>query len=391
MFALSGRVIDSVSFAPLKKVAVALRGSAELFVNVPGAEDGQLPAAPAVAWTREVTGFAGNRWQCWEKHVRDQVHGITWREFFRDVAEVNPGLIEDGFLFQRDKTYYLPVNVPQGQRCLRTTTDDDGCYALTGLDQPGEYELSFELPGYNGFRELMHLCADAERNVALASQEARVVSNHPNYDQLPEPARKLIAQALSMLGDDHVVFDSLSPELQRLCHGAYYLGDPNSIYYKDICCADLVTICLHAAGLDYNWPTDALTGGEQITPHAANYYRPWPGNPKLVEVDLLPPWLPGDILIYGNGAFATNRVRHVNLYVGRFSGVDRRGRVLRYSDHYEVVNASIDFIEDGIERGTGIVPLTLDYCIKCCCGYEWCKRVRLVELQKACSASYGNG
>ena len=383
MFSLVGRVIDSVSFAPLRKVAVSLCGAVELFANVPNTDEEGSPAAPIIAWTRQLTGFYGNRWQCWEQYVRGQVQGITWSEFCQRVLELNPVLIADGYVFRRAKTYLLPVNVPQSRLCLRTKTDSEGQYAFAGLDTPGEYELSLDLPGYNAYRELLYLSGDAEHNVALAAQEAQVVSNHTGYDQLPEKARKVIDQALSMLGDDQVVFDMLPPDLQRLCHGIYYLSDPNSIYYKDICCADLVTTCLHAAGLDYTWPADIATGGDYITPHAANYYRPWPGNPKLIELDLTSKWLPGDIVIYGNGDFATNRARHVNLYVGRFSGVDRRGRVLRYVDNHEVVNASIDWMAESTERGTGITALTLNYCINQRAGYDWCKRVRLEELERA--------
>jgi phage tail protein X len=381
VFTLVGKVIDATSFAPLKGVEVTLSGEACLFVGVPGAEDARIPNTPVVAWMRELRGFEGNRWQCWVKYVRDQVKGITWREFFRHVLECNPGLIEDGCLFQKTKTYLLPDNAPQGQRSLRTQTGDDGRYALTGMERPGEYELRMQLPGYNGYREVLRLVEDTQRNVPLAAQQSRVVSNHPQFAQLPDKVRRLVNQALSMLGDDHVVFDTLPPELQRLCHGVFYLDDPNSIYFKDICCADLVTICLQAAGLDYDWPADAVTGGDHMTPHAANYYRPWEKNSKLVELDPATPWLPGDILLYGNGDFATQRVQHVNLYVGRMSGVDRRGVVLRYGDRYEVVNASIDWMENGLERGTGIVPLTLAYCLNRRCDYQWVKRVRLVEVQ----------
>jgi len=110
---------------------------------------------------------------------------------------------------------------------------------------------------------------------------------------------------------------------------------------------------------------------------------PWPSNPKLAELDLTTEWLPGDVIVYGDGDFAINRVRHVNLYVGRFSGVDRRGRELRYGDNYEIVNPSIDWMARGVERGIGIIALTLHYCINVRCNCEWVKRVRLVQIPQA--------
>lgn len=382
MFTVKGRVIDADSFAPLQKVAVSLTGDGVLFTNVPDAQEAHPPATPIVVWTRELTGFSGNRWQCWTKYVRGQVEGITWSEFCQHVLEINSTLKGDDYVFCEEKTYHLPTNSAQALRCLRTQTDDDGIYALNGLDQAGDYTLGVELLGYNAVRDWLHLEEDAERNVALRAQKGHMLSNYPKYSQLPEKVRRLIDQALAMLGDDHVVFDLLPPELQRMCHGSFYLDNPNSIYYKDICCADLVTVCLCAAGLDIQWLADAVTGGEHVTPHAANYYRPWPGNPKLVELDLGPPFLPGDILIYGNGDYKTNRVQHVNLYVGPFSGADHSGVVHPYGARYEVINASIDFMQDGVERGTGVTPLTLKYCIERRCDYDWAKRVRLVELQK---------
>jgi phage tail protein X len=63
-----------------------------------------------VTWTRMLTGFSGNRWQCWEAHVHHQVEGITWAEFMPTVVEQNPSLAADGYVFQAGKTYVLPEN-----------------------------------------------------------------------------------------------------------------------------------------------------------------------------------------------------------------------------------------------------------------------------------------
>jgi hypothetical protein len=53
------------------------------------------PDPEEVAWTRSFSGFAGNRWQCWEAHVRDEVQGITWSTFRDGVMEHNPDLREE--------------------------------------------------------------------------------------------------------------------------------------------------------------------------------------------------------------------------------------------------------------------------------------------------------
>ncbi len=81
-----------LSAAPLRKVAVSLCAAAELFANAADSEDEYPLATPLVAWTRQLTGFYGNRWQWWERYVRDQVEGINWSEFCSRALEVNPAL-----------------------------------------------------------------------------------------------------------------------------------------------------------------------------------------------------------------------------------------------------------------------------------------------------------
>ena len=49
-----------------------------------------------------------NRWNCWQKHVMNVVAGITWEEFVVQVVAHNPTLEADGYLFQAEKTYWLP-------------------------------------------------------------------------------------------------------------------------------------------------------------------------------------------------------------------------------------------------------------------------------------------
>jgi len=100
MFSLTGRVIDKVSLELLSGVELSLCGAADMFGAVVGAEDEHGPASPVIAWTRELTGFYGNRWQCWERFVCDDVDGITWREFCSRVLEINPVLVDDGYVFR---------------------------------------------------------------------------------------------------------------------------------------------------------------------------------------------------------------------------------------------------------------------------------------------------
>jgi hypothetical protein len=91
---------------------VRLIGPTEVLLEV------ELAAArqpDQIAWTRVVTGFAGHRWHCWQKHVKDQVTGMTWEEFKDEVGEQNPDLERDNGVFKPDKTYVLLQNVIEQQ------------------------------------------------------------------------------------------------------------------------------------------------------------------------------------------------------------------------------------------------------------------------------------
>jgi hypothetical protein len=192
--------------------------------------------------------------------------------------------------------------------------------------------------------------------------------------------RRLIDQALGLLGDDPTVYDSLSAEMKRLVTGHYY-HDPNHFHHKDIVCADLVAICLKAAGVGLDWDVDVPAGTPYNTTHAANYYRPAANHPKLREVADNEAWLPGDILIYWNGQLDSVTVNHVNMYVGPFAGTDLSGNEHAAASNYTVVNASIDHLNpSGVEVGTAVRPVTQDYCITRRFGYGHVKRMRHKDL-----------
>jgi hypothetical protein len=310
------------------------------------------------------------------------VQGITWGEFMTGVVERNPVLREDGFVFLAGKTYLLPENPSTPVYYLYTVTDGQGRYAFTDLTTPGDYFLIVEAEGCFRHHERLSLQADTELDVTLAMQGARMTSLWEGYAGAHEAVRRLIDQALSMLGDDPIAYDALPADLRRLATGSYF-PDPNHLRYKDIVCADLVTICLHAAGVDHQWPVTEPAGTPFISTHAANYYRPRPDHPRLRIVAEDEAWLPGDILIYWDGDLAAKSVNHVNLYVGPYSGADNNGTVHPPSQGYDVVNASVDYIEAGIEQGTVIRPATQGYCTGVRYNYDHVMRMRHLELERA--------
>lgn len=342
----------------------------------------EVATAP-YTWTRQITGFGGSRWDCWTTFVQNNVAGITWEQFRDSALAYNPQLNADGRLFKPDKAYLIPENNAAPRACLETQTDAQGNYTLALGDQPAICEIQVEVDGYTRFVLPLSVNGAVVQAIALVPQSSgtgteadmsgNVRSARTDYLSLPDAARRVIDQALFMLGDDAHVFDALPPDLQKMCYGWQFLGNPNDFHYKDIVCADLVSIALKVAGLDIAW-------GGAANPHMADYYHPDRGNPKIVEISDTGDWLPGDVLVYGTGA-PNSRAGHVNLYVGPFSGTDRSGTTYNLSDGVDVVEASLDFMSSGKEIGTGVSGCNLQRCLQAKRGiYTWVRHVRLREL-----------
>jgi hypothetical protein len=344
----------------------------------------ETPAAP-YTWSRPLSGFAGTRWDCWVTHIQNKVPGITWEQFSDGVLLYNPQLNADGRTFKPEKSYLIPQSDATRRAYLETMTDAQGGYSFALGAQPAVCELHVELDDYARFVLPLAVNGAVTQPIALIPQPSMVAvergpasggvrSARADYSRLPEKARRVIDQALLMIGDDAQVFDALPPELQRMCYGWLFLSNPNDRHYKDIVCADLVSIAFKAAGLDISW-------GGGANPHMADYYAP-DGNLKLIEIVDSNDWLPGDVLVYGPSYTAGRKAGHVNLYVGPFAGTDRSGKIYNLSDAAEVVDASMDFVQNGQEVGTGVSGRNLrQYCLeKKCYTYQWVRHVRLREL-----------
>jgi hypothetical protein len=349
-----------------------------------------IPEAVAAApytWTRQLSGFAGSRWDCWVANVQGKVQAITWEQFRDAALDYNPQLNADGRLFKPEKLYLIPQNDASPRAFLETLADAQGQYAFTLGTTPAVFELQVEVDDYRRFVLPLAVNGAITQPVALVPQTTTVQtlagpvatsgsvrSARPDYAALPEKVRRVIDTALFMLGDDAQVFDALPDALRKMCYGSTFLANPNDFHYKDIVCADLVSIALKAAGCDIAWST----GGN---PHMADYYHPDRGSPKLVEVFGAGDLLPGDVFVFGAGP-TSSRAGHVALYVGPFSGTDRSGKTYGLSDAADVVEASMDFMMNGKEVGSGVVGRNSGvYCLqqKCYC-YGWVRRVRLREL-----------
>ena len=336
------------------------------------------PGSTELSWTRSLLGFQGSRWTCWRDHVLGQVRGIDRIQFYTDVVMYNPTLAKDNYRFLAHKAYVLPVNPLRPSYYLYDSTDSAGRFSFDLLTNPGTYELIAQAPGYHTYVQGFLLTADVMQEISLTSSQPTIHSDWAGYAGAPAKVKRLIDQALALLGDDVQVYDTLTSDLEELATGS--LHGPGSPHDKDIVCADLVTMALHAAGVNHDWEVTVPQGTQFNSGHAANYYRPSPNNPFLREVQPGEEWLPGDILIYWNGDIHTERIPHVNLYVGPFSGVDLSGNEHPDTEGFDVVNASIDDEDPDSEVGEAIYPMTHQVCESTRCGYQSMRRMRHTEL-----------
>jgi hypothetical protein len=211
----------------------------------------------------------------------------------------------------------------------------------------------------------------------VVGRSGNLRSTRPDYGTLPELGRRVIDQALFVIGDDAASFDALPPALQRMCYGSVFLNDPSNNHYKDICCGDLVGVALAGAGLDVRW--SAYSGNTR----RADYYHPHNGDGKLIEITNPNDYLPGDIFVFGNGD-RESTAQHVALYVGPFEGTDRSGHAYPAAKRCEVIEGSLD-IGSGIgEKGTAVRGIPLASALNGEYGtFSWIRRVRLRQLAQA--------
>ena len=322
-----------------------------------------------IAWSRSLTGFAGSRWDCWEAHINGKVP-ITWEEFRDNALVHNPHLAEDGRLFKPEKSYLVPDVTSTVRASIETKTDANGKFRFENIAAGAGGLLEVSAAGTTPVRVPVVVNADIHQPITVKGGGSGVRSALPQYGSLHPKVRAIIDQALGMLGDERSVYDTLPANLQKMCYGAQFVNDPNNQYYKDIVCADLVSIALAAAGFNLGWNSGA-------NPHMAQHYAPGPA--ELLEISDPNDWQPGDVQVYGNHGAA--RAGHVTIYVGPFQGTDRAGKTYALSANNDIVEASMNFdLASGQRWGLGNIAATRKQCMERKRGYQWVKRVRLQQV-----------
>ncbi len=216
--------------------------------------------------------------------------------------------------------------------------------------------------------------------------------------QLPDAVTRFVACALSMVNyDEKITFDQLAQVIpagmQELVYGFKFLDQPGNPEYKDIVCADLITVAYAYAlgvpppkdwsGCDPN--PDPNPDHKFISHYAANFYRPCRDNvghlaAQTNPMSLLPAnqeCLPGDLIVYGN--YNSPIACHVLTYVGPVNWLT--GGEIRPQGQC-VVNASINSFEGHMVQGSGSIWLRhLDNARNAgLYGYDWAEQVRILDL-----------
>ncbi len=120
-----------------------------------------------VVWDRTLTGFAGNRWACWQQYVRGKVVGLSWEQFREALVLQNPSLTAHGGQFQVDQQYRLPRNSGQTEYVRIEVSNSTGQFAFDAL-RPNRYRLEVTAEGYERLVQPIEVDVDRSIEVPLA-------------------------------------------------------------------------------------------------------------------------------------------------------------------------------------------------------------------------------
>ena len=175
---------------------------------------------PAIVWDRELRGFRGSLWRCWQQLVQGKVVGLRWAQFKTAMLAHNPGLAGNQGRLQAGETYTLPRNADPEEYTRVAFSQYDGCAVFAEL-QPGMYRIEIAATDYQPVQQAVVLDGVTTPTITL------------------EPSATLLEQAtggLEVLGSDFVSvagqhfavngrkFRFIGVNLRGLVH--YGLSDP---------------------------------------------------------------------------------------------------------------------------------------------------------------------
>ena len=135
-------------------------------------------AAPVVTWDRALTGFAGNRWDCWRLHVQGKVIGLDWASFNDQVTAHNPQLAASSGQFDAGQTYSLPQNSGRHDYLRVSYADPTGDFSFDGVPA-GSYRLEISADGYRRLSQSITVSADQETAFELELADVAFTRGDP--------------------------------------------------------------------------------------------------------------------------------------------------------------------------------------------------------------------
>lgn len=108
---LSGKVTELSTNTPITSAAIRLIAPLRQLQVLPGCK---AFSSQSWGWSRHITGFAGTRWQLWERFLHQRIGDLQWGEFCDTVLAINPAL-HATHIFDT-KTIYLIPELAQAPR-----------------------------------------------------------------------------------------------------------------------------------------------------------------------------------------------------------------------------------------------------------------------------------
>ena len=148
-----------------------------------------------VLWNRTLTGFHGTRWNCWEQHLKNQIEGLSWKEFVKAVLVYNSILTVDKNVFKAEKTYLLPQNQNMPQCYLFEWTDSLGRYSFDYLPEAGPYKVVVRAAGDLYHEGVVMAQNGVPYNIQVVQKVVKVEGPSPEQTQEEERRRQEEEQA----------------------------------------------------------------------------------------------------------------------------------------------------------------------------------------------------
>lgn len=175
---------------------------------------------PAVVWDREISGFSGSLWDCWQQCVQGKVVGLRWVEFKTAMLAHNAGLAGSQGRLQAGGTYVLPRNEGPEEYVRVTFSQYDGRAVFDEL-QPGRYRIEVAAANYQPVQQMVVI--DSVTTLTITLEPSTTLLNQVTGG-LAVPGSDFVGTADQHFAVNGRKFRFIGVNLRGLAH--YGLSDP---------------------------------------------------------------------------------------------------------------------------------------------------------------------